>query len=156
MVPYRLTRLGGAPVTLRLAAPRSAGGIVAQALLVLSAGSFLLWLHAFGGARWQDVAPFAAFGVCTIAPALLRRRAWVVVVPSAERLRVARSSAFHAESTVMRLSRDLSAEIIDLEGRPWLVIAARDGRFTRVLPASDPYLLMDARARVERALHQAQ
>jgi len=154
--PYRAERPTAPITTIRLAEPRSLLESLGHVVMVTGtiAGAWAIAVSWGSGWRLAGSAVLALAAMAMVALGV-RRRAWVVVHPRAERIRIARSGAFDFGSSVLRLSRDVSVEYVSLGGKPWLALVTSDGRVARVLPATRKLMNTCARDDIEQAIERA-
>jgi hypothetical protein len=153
--PYRSERATEPVTTIRLAEPRPILETLGHVVLVTGsiAGAWGIAVSDAGGWRFAAAAALALAAVAMIATGV-RRRAWVVVHPRAERIRVARSGAFDFGSSLLKLSRGVSVEYVSLQGKLWLALVSADGRIARVLPGTRKLIESGARDQIEEAIER--
>ena len=145
MSPYRSSPSLACPHELRLAEPLP----VAELVLVSNVfGPLFLWMCVCQSVVGLTIV--AASGVLVFLLVLMfRHRAWLVIVPNEERLRVVRLRAWSYSASTLHLSDDMRVECSPIGNAMWLFVVARDGRAARVLPALSMRLVDDVEAFVK-------
>lgn len=144
MSPYRSTPSSSPSRVLCVAEPR----LVFLLLVVAFAIGPLPWTMVDDtAATWASV--FAAAGaVASVLALITRHRAWIIVAPDEERVRVVRLRAWTYSASTLRLS-DVSVERSFVDGVPWLFVVAKDGHAARVLPTASKRLIDEVEAFVK-------
>ena len=147
MSPYRSTSTSSGARELRLVEPLSAEG-------VLLAGAIFtpLLLGAYVSQSVIGTCLVGAGFVVVLSLVLLfRRRAWLVMMPREERLRVVRLRGFSYSAATLHLSASMTVECSPVGKTMWLFVVAKDGRAARVIPAASARVI----DRVQSALEDA-
>lgn len=153
MTPYRSTPDAKGAQQLRFAEPLSAESVLLALAIVTP-----LFLGA-----WTAESLFV--GACLVAPVfvlvvvalvVLRHRAWIVMMPREERLRVVRLRAFSYSAATLRLSDAMTVECAPVGETMWIFVVAKDGRAARVIPASSSRTIERVRSAIEDALSSSE
>ena len=103
----------------------------------------------------------SVIGVCVVAACaalvlwlalVCRHRAWIVMMPREERVRVVRLCAFSYSAATLRLSESMSVECSPVGNKMWIFVVAKDGRAARVIPASSTRMIARVQSAIEDAL----
>ena len=85
----------------------------------------------------------------------VRRRAWIVMMPLEERLRVVRLHAFSYSAATLHLTDAMSVECAPVGKTMWLFVVAKDGRAARVIPAVSPRMIERVQTAIEDAIRSS-
>lgn len=147
MSPYRNTPAPLGARELRLAAPLSAEGVLLAAAIFTP-----LLLAAYVSESVIGACLVAAGFLLVVSLVLLcRHRAWIVMMPLEERVRVVRLRGFSYSAATLRLSESMSVECSPVGKTMWLFVVAKDGRAARVIPSASARMM----TRVQHALEDA-
>ena len=152
MSPYRSSRSANGSYELRLVEP-----VLSAELLLVSVvfGSLLFAAALERSALWACL--FAGAGALVAMLVLhFRRRAWIVMMPREERLRVVRLHAFSYSAATLRLSDAMSVECAPVGKTMWLFVVAKDGRAARVIPAMSMRMIERVQTALEDALKSSE
>ena len=148
MSPYRSTPASSRAHELRLAEPLPTRELFGVGVLFATP-----FLAAFATESVFGMCVVTGFAVLVASLVLLcRHRAWLVMMPREERLRVVRLRAWSYSASTLRLSEAMTVECSPVGNTMWLFVVAKDGRAARVIPAASTRTIERVRAAIEEAL----
>jgi len=99
----------------------------------------------------------AVFGLLIVTLVLLgRHRAWIVMMPREERLRVVRLRGFSYSAATLRLSESMSVDCsLAADNTMWIFVVAKDGRAARVIPATSSAMIDRLQSAIDDAVRSS-
>jgi len=150
MSPYRSTPASNRVLQIRLAEP-----IPGEALLSITGIFTPMFLVGWAsGSDFGTCFAVSGFVLAVLLFLACRHRAWVVMMPREERVRVVRLHGFSYSASTLRLNDATSVECSPVGSTMWLFVVAKDGRAARVIPAA-PHMLERLQSAIEEALRSS-
>jgi hypothetical protein len=127
--------------------------------LLFVGGAFTLPLFAALASEsiaWTSLVVVAGGLVATLV-ILSRHRAWIVMMPREERLRVVRLRGFSYSAATLHLSDAMSVECaLAVDHTMWLFVVAKDGRTARVIPATSSTMIDHVQSAIDEAISSSE